>query len=172
MKAMAAALPYALTALLCLVLTRRSDPWPRAQRRAWTAVSAFLLLLAALRPYEVYSVITQILRTSAMTSGWYAQRADQQLDLVYVTGFLMAVLGAFILLETRRWQLPTRAALFGLLYLSGLLVLNILSLHGLDRLLGRAVGGFPLRWLLDLGGLAAILAAAFAFRGQRAEKRS
>ena len=99
-----------------------------------------------------------------MTSGWYAQRADQQIDLIYVLAFLMAVVGAFILFETRRWQLSTRVALFALLYLFALLVLNALSLHGLDRLLGRAIGGVPLRWFLDLSGLAAILAAAFSFR--------
>lgn len=166
MKLIAAAAPYLLTAFLCFVLTRssRTEPGLKAQRRAWAAVSIGLLLLGALRPYEVYSVATDLLRTSAMTSGWYAQRADQQIGLIYVLAFLMAVVGAFILFETRKWQLSTRVALFALLCLFGLLVLNALSLHGLDRLLGRAIGGVPLRWFLDLFGLAAILAAAFSFR--------
>lgn len=164
MKLVLAAAPYLLTALLCLLLTRDRRPGAKAQRRAWTAISFGILLLGAVRPYGVYSRVTSVLRTSAMTSGWYAQRADQQLDLIYVLAFLMAVLGGFFLLETRKWHFSTRAGLFALLYLSGLLVLNILSLHGLDRLLGRAIGGVPLRWLLDLFGLAATLALALAFR--------
>jgi hypothetical protein len=164
MKAIIAAAPYLITALLCFFLTRGRGKPLKPERRAWAAISAVVLLLGAVRPYEVYSGITGVLRTSAMTSGWYAERADQQLDLVYVMAFLMAVLGAFILFETRKWHASTRAAMFALLYLAGLLVLNILSLHGLDRLLGRAVAGVPLRWFLDFAGLGAMLAASLSFR--------
>ena len=126
MKVIAAAAPYLLTALLCFVLTRSNRPNPvlKAQRRAWTAISILILLLGALRPYAIHSSLTQILRTSAITGGWYAQRADEQFDLLYVVAFLMAVLGAFIIFETRKWHISTRAAVFALFYLSGLLVLS------------------------------------------------
>ena len=169
-KAVAASAPYLVTAILCFILTStgRRSPSTRligAQRLAWKIICASLLLLTALRPYEVYSELTQFLRNSAMRDGWYDQRGGQQADLLYVTAFLLAVLGLFALVETRRWHLSTRAAVLGLFYLVGLLVLSILSLHGLDRLLGRELMGIPLRWLLDFAGLAVLVGAAYSFRG-------
>jgi hypothetical protein len=170
-----ALVPYLLVAATCFFLTSRpavaqGSGAPGAERMAWKIICAVILLLGMLRPYQVHSAVTQLLRTSAMTSGWYAERGAQQMDLLYVAGFLMAVLALLILVETRRWLLSTRMAIFTLFYLTGLMILNILSLHGLDRALGRAVAGVGLRWLLDLAGLAALIGAACWYR--RARRRS
>ncbi len=169
MKLVVSFLSYALAAGLCflLVSSARADCTSRSetvQFRAWKIICPAILLLGLLRPFEVHSRITEVLRTSAMTSGWYAERAAQQMDLLLILAFLFIVAAAFFLFETRRWRASTRIGAGAALYLAGLLVLNILSLHGLDRLLGRSFAGIPLRWMFDFAGLGAAIAAAYAFR--------
>ncbi len=99
-----------------------------------------------------------------MDSGWYAQRGEQQMSLLLVLGFFGTIAAGFLLFETRRWHASARLGVAATMYLFALLVLNLLSLHGLDELLGRSVAGLPLRWMLDLAGLGTVVAAAFWFR--------
>ena len=168
MKLVASLIPYLVGGALCFLLvpSRPSDCTPRSagvQIRAWKIMGFFVLLLALLRPFEVHSQITEALRTSAMTSGWYEQRGAQQMNLLYVGGLLMAVLATFILFEARRWHPATILGILATFYLAGLATLNILSLHALDALLGRAPFGISLRWMLDMAGLVALVGAAFRF---------
>jgi hypothetical protein len=164
----AVALAYLLTAIACFVLTacrRAEPPTPllAVQIRSWKILSILLALLGVVRPYDIYSRFSELLRTSAITGGWYNQRMYHQLDLILANGFFGTVIAAFLLFETRKWNASTRIAILGLLYLLGLSLMNILSLHGLDALLSRSLGGIRLRWLADLAGLGLLLGAAASF---------
>lgn len=176
----AASLIYFAAAAACLVLaggaSRGPVPRPIAKQvLAWRIIGLLLILFGILRPFEVHSHFSEMLRQSAVTGGWYAERTDRQLDLFLLGGFSGAIIVAFLLFETRRWHVSTRIGVLALFYLFGLLVTNIVTLHALDALLGRRIAGVPLRWALDLAGIAALLAAAFRFRflrtGATAETR-
>jgi Ni/Fe-hydrogenase subunit HybB-like protein len=165
----ASSAPYLIAAAACFLLARpgRSAPAARlleVQRRTWTTICIVLAVLGIARPFEVHSRLSDVLRTSALTEGWYSERMQHQLDLLLVAAFSAAVVAAFLLFETRKWHLSTRLGALASLYLCGVLVLNILSLHGLDALLSRRLLGVPLRWGIDVPALAVTVAFAFSFR--------
>ncbi len=160
------AVPYFLAAGVCFLLIARlpaAGPL-KAQMQAWKAVCVILAFLGVVRPYEVHAQLSSLLRTSAMTGGWYGERMHRQFDLVLVGSFLALVVGAFLLFETRRWHRSTRTVVLVALYLCGVFVLNVLSLHGLDALLNRRMIGIPLRWAVDLPALALTVALALSSR--------
>lgn len=157
------ALPYFVASAICFLLVTRA-PGSGREKRAWKGICAAIALLGPVRPYEVHAQLSGLLRNSAMTGGWYAERAHHQLDLLLGGGFVAVVVAGFLLFETRRWHASTRLALLAILYLSGVFVLNVLSLHGVDVVLNRRMFFIPLRWIVDLPALALTAALALSFR--------
>ena len=165
----ASTIAYVFTAALCFLLTWPPGPRlaPRhlaTQVRAWKVICVLLVPLGIVRPYEVHSKASEVLRTSAMTGGWYGERMSLQLDMLLAGAVVAAVVGGFLLFETRRWHASSRVGVMAIFYLAGILLASIVSLHGLDAILGRRLAGIPLRWMVDSLGLVALIAAAWRFR--------
>jgi hypothetical protein len=164
----ASSAPYFVAAATCFLLisvrAASTAPLLKVQSQAWKMICIIVALLGLVRPYEVHSMFSAALRTSAVTGGWYNERVHHQLDLLLVAAFVAAVLAAFLLFETRKWHLSTQIAALAAFYLCGAFVVNVLSLHGLDQLLNRRLAGVPLRWAVDFLGLSTIIAAALFFR--------
>ena len=169
----ASSVPYFVAAATCFLLisvrAASTAPLLKVQSQAWKIICITVAVLGLVRPYEVHSMFSAALRTSAVTGGWYNERVHHQLDLLLVAAFVAAVLAAFLLFETRKWHSSTQIAALAAFYLCGAFVVNVLSLHGLDQLLNRRLAGVPLRWAVDFLGLSTIIAAAlfFRFRGRK-----
>lgn len=141
---------------------------PHLEIRHWVIMAGFLLILAAMRYWQVEEVLRQDLRKILISDGLYqGRRAFQSVlaVLCLVSGVIAAIFFVQRLLGTRRGLLLrlvwwSRLAMLGM---AGLIALRLISLHAIDALL---YGGFRLNWVLDLGmtGVMGGAALIYAFR--------
>lgn len=147
---------FSLAALSCLAARRR--PWPT------------LALLHAVFLVEVLAGFRHVVHVMVMRAMGEAYRArtDYQLELFAVL-LVAAAIGAAVLLRLRR-RGPARKAVLATAALCLLFGIETISLHAVDAILYRQVGGIAIvgwLWLLA-GGAVALL----AWRSRRASKRS
>ena len=140
----------------------------RRERAFWWITSATMLALAANKQLDLQSLLTMIARCHAQLSGWYDdRRAIQQLFIVSIAAAgagslaLMALILRGIL--GRVWP-----ALLGLGFVCVFVVVRAASFHQVDILLGSAIGGVKLNWLLELPGPTLVALVGLRRRGATA----
>lgn len=143
-----------LAAGLAAIVAARAMPGPEARRERvfWAMTAAVMLALAVNKQLDLQSLLTMIARCHAQLSGWYeSRRALQEMFILAIAVAGVLTLGALALLLRgilgRVW-----VALLGLGFVCVFVVVRAASFHHVDILLGSAVGGIKLNWLLELPG--------------------
>lgn len=138
------------------------------QREAllWWILAIGLLALGVNKQLDLQSALTEIGRIVAKRQGWYESRRELQrafiVEIVLVLMVAVAVLGWMI----RKAPLATRAGLVGALLLGAFVVVRAASFHKVDVLIHSSVLGVRANWVLEIGGILLVLAAAtFRLRG-------
>jgi hypothetical protein len=136
----------------------------------WWLLAAFLLALGINKQLDLQSLVTEIGRNVARDQGWYEGRAAvQKVFIVGVAGVgLACILVACVLFRRAIFQRPIAA--IGAVFLLGFVVIRAASFHHVDRFLKVEVAGIRWNWILELGGIALVLASAIAHlrKGPRA----
>ena len=127
------------------------------RRRAfWLVLAVILLALALNKQLDLQSALTATGRCLAKAEGWYARRRPVQVAFivfVIATGLLVAA----ILFRTMRRDLrEVWLALIGIVFLLAFIAIRAAGFHHFDRVIGHAVGGVRVNWILELGGIAMI----------------
>jgi hypothetical protein len=149
---------YICTAAYCWLVGRRLKV--RSERLVFFGLAAGLLALGINKQLDLQSALTEIGRILAKRQDWYEQRAEfQKIFIVQVAVLALAGL-AIIVWVTRASPLPTRAALAGAVLLSGFVVMRAASFHHVDLFIGTQWLGIRANWVLEIGGIVAVLAAA------------
>ncbi len=157
---------YLLASAGCAVAALR-EPMADGTRRPrsrpsgfWLALAFLLLALGINKQLDLQSLATQIGRDLIRAWGLYSERRELQV------GFILAVvlacagtLGWFLwaaraTLE-RRWL-----AVLGTMFILGFVVVRAASFHHVDAFIGSRLGGAKWNWILELGGIAIVGAAA------------
>jgi hypothetical protein len=158
---------YVLSAGICAAAAAWRSQQQGAHRAAetgvWLALAASLLLLLLLKEWDVHSALTNEGRELARERGWYAQRREQLLQIVYavLTAGVAAVFLAIVLLGRLRARLALTVLSMGALVC--FIAVRTLSLHQIDALLYRRfVHGVQINLALESAlacavGLAAVL---------------
>jgi hypothetical protein len=130
----------------------------RTENALWRGVAVTLIALGANRLLE--GAVSNIGRMVAFDQGWYGERQIVQVGIVtgIVVFFILATVILLVIL--RRATAPSWLALFGIMMLVAFALIRDVSLHQIDRIIGERVFGLKLNWLLELGGLGAIVLAA------------
>lgn len=132
----------------------------RSERLVFFALAAGLLALGINKQLDLQSALTEMGRILAKRQDWYEQRAEfQKIFIVQVAVLALVGLGLIAWL-TRASPLPTRAALAGAVLLSGFVVMRAASFHHVDLFIGAQWSGIRANWVLEIGGIVAVLAAA------------
>lgn len=139
---------------------------------AWTAISMALIVLGAFRLFNGEDFVRNFLRESVRRAGHYDDRTPFQMAAL-VIAIVLAV--ALIWLAWRYWprarsgrmNQAVAVARLSLLAFLPLYSVRIISLHATDALL--YAGPIRLNWVLELGLLVTILAAAVTY--QRTARR-
>lgn len=133
--------------------------------RFWCFVAVFFLGILALRLTGLEQIVHDILRSWSMLEGDYASRRAWQGPLaVLVILVLAGGVAVFVRKVLRRrvdavtWTV--RMALAGVLAMTGLIALRLISFHGTDQLLYK---GPHLNWVIDTGATLASLVGAAGF---------
>ena len=134
----------------------------RPERFFWLMLFVVLMFLTINKQLDLQSALTALARCMAKVQGWYEARRGVQ------TGFILALLGAsavfLLILAVGMWRHLRRTwmAVLGLVFLTGFVAIRAVGFHHFDVLIKSDVAGIRINWLLELGGIALILANAVA----------
>ncbi len=151
---------YAITTAMVarLAFGRGGKP----ERLFWLMLVLLLAALTVNKQLDLQSALTAFARCMAKVQGWYEDRRGVQ------TGFILGLLGASVLflvfLAVTMWRHLRRTwmAVLGLVFLTGFVAIRAVGFHHFDALIKSEIGGVRMNWLLELGGIALILANVLA----------
>jgi hypothetical protein len=128
--------------------------------RFWLALAGLLVGLGINKQLDLQSLVTQIGRDVIRSRGLYSERRELQLAFIVAVAITCAAaLGAFFWAARRtlkrRWP-----AIAGILFILGFVLIRAASFHNVDVFLAARLGGMKWNWILELGGIAVVAAAA------------
>ena len=155
-------------ALLCLASSRESlrGAGTGLETGIWAGGAMLFAALALARLLDLEDRSRRLLRATVHDEGGYAGRWDFQAPLataVVVLGGL-GLLGLWLAWEKgwlRKIPRTVLLAAVGMVALAGLVLLRIVSLHGVDRILFG--GGLHLNWFLEVGLTGGVAACAVRY---------
>lgn len=152
---------YVVAAAAIWVLLRRTDfTHHEPERWVWRILLLGLILLGINKQLDLQTALTELGRIFAHRQDWYDNRGQVQQAFIAGTGILgITSLVALVFLA---WG-SHKATLFALVG-GGLLLMFVMmratSFHHLDRTLNAELAGFRYNWIIEMGGLAWVLASA------------
>ena len=132
--------------------------------REATVWRLFALALAALginKQLDLQTALTEIGRILAHAQGWYEERRTMQAGFIGLVGLLGVASGAGLILVTKNLPAATRAAIAGGVSLVAFIAVRAASFHHVDRLIGQRLFGMKFNWVLEIGSISMIIAAAY-----------
>ncbi len=143
---------YLATAVLCVRarVAAGEKALGRGDRLVWLGATLFFCILALMRIFALEDAIRDVLRAALIRDDAYAERHGFQ--SVLAASLLLAMFAGSILtwriMHNRKWDRTMRWAIFGIIVMTGLVTLRIISFHATDALL---YGPLHLNWFIDMG---------------------
>ncbi|WP_310498859.1 hypothetical protein [Sandarakinorhabdus sp.] len=133
---------------------------PPRERLFWTLAALAMLALGINKQLDLQTALTAFGRQWARSGGWYEQRRAFQAGLV-----MAAVVAAVIAAGALGWlvrglRAGVIVALAGLCLLGLFVLIRAASFHHIDVALRTAVLGLKLHAVLELAGIAVVIAGA------------
>ncbi|MFO7181019.1 MAG: isopropylmalate isomerase, partial [Pseudomonadota bacterium] len=144
----------------------RSARVPTRERTIWLGLAVALALLGVNKQLDLQSALTEIGRILAKGQNWYEHRHEVQRFFVEVVAVLAVGTALVLAFVIRRMPRATQLAVVGACLLLGFVVVRAASFHHVDHFIGIEFFGLRANWVLEIGGIACILAAAL-FRRPR-----
>jgi hypothetical protein len=153
-------------AIVLAVRAARSSAAPRV-RGFWWVSAAILLLLCINKQLDLQTWLTEFGRRTAIDDGWYDQRAVVQ--RLFIAGIVLAGIAAAAVTAwlVRKHLGELWLALAGGCFLIMFVIVRATSIHHVDQLLGMTFGETPVNWILEIGGILTIAAAALGLGSKR-----
>jgi hypothetical protein len=155
---------YALAALLA------GRVWRQGRERIWLGVALLMAALCVNKQFDLQSLFTDIGREIATAGGWYESRRKVQKLFVIVLAAGAVLVGAGFGWRYRAFFGRRKLLAAGLLFLLTFVVIRAVSFHHVDVFLKSRVAGLRMNWLLELGGIALVAAAALRAPGAPVRK--
>jgi hypothetical protein len=156
-----------LAACIGCALAAIREPMPDGSRRPrgrpsqfWLILSGLLLALGINKQLDLQSLVTQIGRDLAKAWGLYSDRRELQLGFIAAVVLVCAATAAALLWLARRTLRRRWPAVLGMSFILGFVVIRAASFHNIDAFLGTRLGGLRWNWILELGGISIVAAAA------------
>jgi hypothetical protein len=142
------------TLALCMWAWARERSEKKGASRPW--VWALLALAVAVLGFhhatDAGAQFTEWFRRMALQEGWYGERRVLQRELVLAVPIAAFLAGGVLLALVRQQWRRYLPAVLALIFIAGLSAVQLISLHGVDAVMGRSFFGVPLsRWLNLLG---------------------
>lgn len=145
---------YVASAVLAVLVFGRRSGRPRM---FWLALSVLLSFLAINKQLDLQSALTAAGRCLAQAQGWYENRQTVQVAFILVIIVLclgITVAAAWFL---RKDVANIWLALLGLGFLLAFVAVRAAGIHNFDRFIGLSFGSIKMNWILEIGGISAII---------------
>lgn len=150
---------YAGAMLLCYLCQRKTPAGPA--RQFWWCMALTMAALGLNKQLDLQTWFTQVGRDLALQYGWYAHRRMVQAFFVGVLLIAGLLARAWLLQRLKDLDLYARRAASGLVVLGVFVLVRATSFHHVDALLGFTIESIRLNVMLELGGIAIIVFAAW-----------
>jgi uncharacterized MnhB-related membrane protein len=147
----------------------RSTALPR-ERIFWALAAATMLAMGVNKQLDIQTTLTDIGRTWAREGGWYEQRRAVQEVFVLMVTISMAAVSAALVWLVRGLQAAVLTALAGLCLLGLFILIRAASFHHIDIAMRIGILGLKLHTVLELMGIATVIAGARMQARQRIRK--
>jgi hypothetical protein len=153
---------YALVAVAAALVLRQPGAVRGRARAFWWLVALAMAFLAVNKQIDLQSALTALGRCIALRDGWYDTRGPfQRMVLAGLGAGALGIL-ALGLYALRRDLRRNLAALVGLAFVAGFVMLRAVGYHGFDALINTRIEGVRLNWVLEWVGPLLIAANARA----------
>jgi hypothetical protein len=126
----------------------------------WSILAVGLVLLGVNKQLDLQTWLTLFAKRIALHEGWYSERRAVQGAFIG----MVALGGAASLVGMRllagQLTRPVVMALAGAVFLGCFILIRASSFHHVDQMLGMDLGGLKVNWILELGSIGCIGAAA------------
>lgn len=158
-------LAYAVTAGFAgrvALIARGGQVLPHAGLQAffWLGVALLYALLALNKQLDLQSAMTAVGRCMARRDGWYEARRGVQIAFILGLAGTAALGVAALAYWFRAILAPNRLAFLGIVVTVVFVLVRAVGFHDMDRFIGTRVLGLRMNWILELTGIALVLAAA------------
>jgi hypothetical protein len=145
--------------LMVFILDRRvANLGQPASPRFWLILAVLLLLLGINKQLDLQTLLNDVGRRIAKTQGWYQRRRIYQVIFIaLVAGLGALAIGYFSWLARKQWK-RNFVALLGTAFLYVFVLTRASSIHHVDAALQWELRGWKWNWILELGGIAIVLA--------------
>lgn len=149
---------YLVAAVLCL-RQRRAVATPR-ERLFWLLAAVAMLMLGVNKQLDLQTALTAWGRQLARDGGWYGQRRAFQAGFVLMAGVATLAMAIGLAWLVRGLRARVTVALVGLSLLGLFVLVRAASFHHFDVALRFPVLGLKLHTVLELLGIALVIAGA------------
>ncbi|KAB7644957.1 hypothetical protein [Polymorphobacter fuscus] len=149
---------YLVAVVLC-VRQRRHSATAR-ERWFWTLAALAMLALGLNKQLDLQTALTAWGRQMARDDGWFAQRRAFQAAFVKTAAAVALVTGLAFAWLVRGMRRQVIVTLAGLMLLALFVVIRAASFHHIDVMMRAPVLGLKLHTLLELAGIAVVIAGA------------
>jgi drug/metabolite transporter (DMT)-like permease len=155
---------YLIAAIACYRAAGR-EPRPDGTRRTrpaafWLVLAGLMVALGINKQLDLQSLATQIGRDTIKAWGLYSERRELQSGFILAVALVCAGALASLLWAARRTLKRRWAAIAGMLFILGFVVIRAASFHHVDDFLFARRGGLKWNWILELGGIGIVALAA------------
>jgi hypothetical protein len=155
---------YFLAALDCWLTARMLNG--RAAKTAkeiyaWRAIAIAFLALGMNKQLDLQTALTEAGRVLATLQGWYDQRQSVQVTFITVVAILSLIAAVVLVRWARDAPVSTWLALAGSVMVICYVLIRAASFHHIDHFIGAEVLGLRWNWILEIGGISAVLAASY-----------
>lgn len=161
---------YLVGAGLCL--WRRGGAGSGRERLFWLVAALAMLALGLNKQLDLQTMMTGWGRQMARDGGWYAQRRAIQREFVLAGAAAALVVGAGLAWLVRGMRPRVLVVLAGLGLLGVFVLVRLASFHHIDVAMRSPVLGLKLHTVLELAGIAIVVASAAWPRATRAVSRA
>lgn len=155
---------YLWTALLCQWMGERykksSEKLSVRVVLFWKLAAALMLFLGITGFFNIQSFFTECIRQLSHAQGWYNERSQFQLQVIYACLVGMSFLFLSILYIFRKVIVEKFLALFGVAFLCGFVAIRAVSYHDVDSFLGQKWIGLDYSWIFEFAGIFCVAVTA------------
>ena len=155
---------YLVAAWLCFLSARRSralDPPAspgRWEPRLWALFAVVLLALGVNKQLDLQTAFTEVMRIVAREQGWYETRRQYQYAFIGAAAVLATCASVALIAATWRLSRALKLAAVGLVFVLAFVTVRAMSFHHVDALIGTHVLHVRVNWMLEIGGIAVVIA--------------
>lgn len=155
---------YVAAGIACIVTARRGPACPGSESRVhglfWGGVAVMMFALGINKQLDLQSLFTQVLRDAAKSEGWYEQRRTLQASFIFAVLAAGLASGAVALRYRAMLHRSMAAAILGLIFIYGYVVVRAASFHHVDLFIQSQILGIRWNWILEIGGIVVVFVAA------------